>query len=98
MLDQSIVVHLVFRPSSVLSSNLKKSYCRSTIFSIELHVLEHMFHFVLGSYHVRSVHVSCRAIDLTGSDIGLKFHDVIIGLYAMNVSHLQMGSSKICSK
>jgi hypothetical protein len=94
MLDQSIVVHLVFRPSSVLSSNLKKSYCRSTIFSIELHVLEHMFHFVLGSYHVRSVHVSCLAIDLTGSDIGLKF----IGLYALNVSHLQMGSSKICSK
>lgn len=97
MLDQSIVLHLVFGPSFVLSSNLKKSYCRSTIFSIELHVLEHMFHFVLGSYHVR-MHVSCLAIDLTGSDIGLKFHDVIIGLYALNVSHLQMGSSKICSK
>ena len=98
MLDQSIVAHLVFGPSFVLSSNLKKSYCRSTIFSIELHVLEHMFHFVLGSYHVRSMHVSCLAIDLTGSDIGLKFHDVIIGLYALNVSHFQMGSSKICSK
>ena len=96
MLDQSIVVHLVF--SSVVSSNLKKSYCRSTIFTIELHVLEHTFHFVLGNYHVRSMHVSCLAIDLTGSDIGLKFHDVIIGLYALNVSHLQMGSSKICSK
>ena len=95
MLDQSIVVHLVFfGPSFVPSSNLKKSYCRSTIFSIELHVLEHMFHFVLGSYHVRSVHVSCLAIDLTGSDIGLKF----IGLYALNVSHLQMGSSKMRSK
>ena len=69
MLDQSIVVHLVFGPSFVLSSNLKKSYCRFTIVSIELHVLEHMFHFVLGSYHVRSVHVSCLAINLAGSDV-----------------------------
>lgn len=57
-----------------------------------------MFHFVLGSYHFRSMLVSCLAIDLTGSDIGLKFHDVIIGLYPLHVSHLQMGSSKICSK
>jgi hypothetical protein len=58
----------------------------------------HMFHFVLGSYHVRSMHVSCLAIDLTRSDIGLKFNDVIIGVYALNMSYLRMGSSKICSK